>query len=520
MATPWRTLELVHATQQPLEAPDWSLELETPGIFSRPRDRSIADLAGQVTLDPPSTARLDLVADWEETVDDPAQRPLDVAGMVRQIHAPVFSIALPEPFGTPWSDEIAPLLALEDQRLVRFHTTDPEQRSVEDFRRQLLAASIAAPTVQERNRLAAAAAHLETFRAHDFGDTRYRRVRYQMLAASRFREYFDPALPAEAGLQRGNVVTVEMLNSAEPPVPVLIDIVPLLGWQEAGTLAGGLTSERQNRGLRVWLRRPWFSTGAGEMLGLICDSSGIVGTNSPEYRDVSYMARDPLHGGIVPLPLGPDRFLGVAARLESIEVRTQAGTARTEMVAYRPKYDPDQDAWYVDVRFETGTAYFPFVRLGLVRYQPNSIPGCLASRVTPAYFIQPLPDRTLTVTAPEGEALQVSLRGPAPTSRKGAGAVIEGTNLVAASIEQQDPRVTDPALGWIQVGEETLLAAELGADGTAVWTGTVPRDGIIAGRPTRLAVREYEVHRSDDRTANALTETRRLVHADLIDLEG
>ena len=77
-----------------------------------------------------------------------------------------------------------------------------------------------------------------------------------MIASSRFREYFDPNLPPAAGQQLGNVETVEMLNSAVPPTPVVIDVVPLLSWEEEGGLATGRTSTRHGLG-NFFCSRDW-----------------------------------------------------------------------------------------------------------------------------------------------------------------------------------------------------------------------------------------------------------------------
>ncbi|MGZ9190302.1 MAG: hypothetical protein ACXW39_09630, partial [Nitrospira sp.] len=426
MTTPWRTLELVHAVQQPLEAPRMLLELEHAPAFHRRRDSTAAALAGSVSLDIPSTARLDLNADWDDVVDDPSAGLLDPDNMERHIHTAVFSISLPEPFGTPWSPEIGAFLEQNDERPINFRTATPEQETPEEFRLRLLTNS-AAPglSVQERNRLAAAATHIEGLRQHELGDTKYRKISYQMVASTRFREYFDPKMPVEDGQRRGNIETVEMLSSAVPLTPVVIDVIPLLNWKEDGVLATGRTSTRHGVGLRVWLRRPWFMSGAGEMLGVVCKNDGMVGTNSAGYREVTYIARDPVHAGIMPFPLGTDGLTGAEARVKNVVVQTTSGAMNAALAAFSPRYDRDRDAWYCDLQFDTGAAYFPFVRLGLVRYQPNSIPGCGISHIVATSFIQTLPDRTLTVIQQNEQVLNVRMHGPAPQSRKAAdGSVI------------------------------------------------------------------------------------------------
>ena len=315
-----------------------------------------------------------------------------------------------------------------------------------------------------------------------------------------------------------------MLSSAPPPTPAVIDVVPILSWKDNGELATGRTSIRHGVGLRVWLRRPWFASGAGELLGVVCRNDGIVGTNSPEYREITYIARDPAHGGIVPHPLGTDSLAGAAVRVESITVQTSGGPATASLAGFKPRYDRGRDAWYCDLKFDTGMAYLPFVRLGLVRYQPKSIPGCEASHFIATSFVQTLPDRTLTVIR-QNDTLTVRMHGPAPQSRrKYDGTVVEDTNVVAAVIEEQDPRVRDVALGWLALGPETILTAEIAEDGSAVWSGGVPVSDAELGGVRRLCVREFELHPADDRNAGApagtLVEGRRLVHADVIALDA
>ena len=100
------------------------------------------------------------------------------------------------------------------------------------------------------------------------------------------------------------------------------------------------------------------------------------------------------------------------------------------------------------------------------------------------------------------------------------GIAVAGSNLVAAVVEAQEPAIADPLLGWAAAGPETELAGVLNGDGTATWSGTVQLPDA-QGRRLRLAVREYEIHPADDRSAQpspALVATRRLVHADVIPL--
>lgn len=84
------------------------------------------------------------------------------------------------------------------------------------------------------------------------------------------------------------------------------------------------------------------------------------------------------------------------------------------VLAYRPRFDPEREEWFVDVLLEASEAAETFVRFGLVRYQPNTRPGLRCSRLV-RQFVQPLPLRIVDVTRlspAEGGGLRVRLCGP------------------------------------------------------------------------------------------------------------
>jgi hypothetical protein len=307
-----------------------------------------------------------------------------------------------------------------------------------------------------------------------------------------------------------------MLSTAPPAKPVVLQVLPLLSYKQERA-DGVTTSRREGLGLRVWLGRPWCSAGLGELLAVVCDRGGPVTETSPLSSDITLIAGDPAHGSVLPLPLMAGSFLGADVIRRGVAL---AGSGLTRDVAgFVPVWDAGRQAWYVDLRFEVGEAYFPFVRLALARYQPMSLPGLELSPLVSTAFVQPLPDRYLTCTRGEGQ-VEVSLTGPAPTSAvDAAGAVQPGGNEVVAVIEGQPETYLDPLLGWSPLGGETVLAAQPGAGTTATYAGTVVVPDA-PGQRRRLVVREYESHPADDRTAAPVTlvATRRLVHADVVGL--
>ncbi|MFB7512321.1 hypothetical protein [Streptomyces sp. NPDC056144] len=520
MTAPWRELTLVHAVQRPVESPQFVLTKADGGQATslvRAAGATAADLRGFLRLHQASTARLDLNAAWDEVEDDGVTPYPDEDAMVRPTGTPVFSLPVPEPFGTQWLPEIEPLLGPFDSAHLPFSTRGEEHRTPEETRTALLAEA-AAPGLDaaERRRLEAGAAQIETFRAHEFGDTKNRRVTYRCSAATRFREYFDPAMPAEDGILASDPVTVLVPSSAPPAKPDVLQVLPLMSYRQRRRPDGSVISERESVGLRVWLGRPWFSSGAEEKLAVVCHN-GLLSPLVELSREITCLVRDPVHVSAVPELLEASDFEnGDVVR----DVPLYGSPLRRDIVAFRPVWDARRQAWYVDLEFPTGTAYFPFVRLGLARYQEHSLASCELSPLVPTAFVQTVPDRTLTC-AVTGARADVTLSGPAPSASADAeGHLVAGSNLVAAVIETQAPALTDPYVGWTAAGPETLLACTPNGDGTAVWRGSVPLPPV-PGTRHRLAVREYERHAADDRSASPsvrLTEARRLVHADVVPL--
>jgi hypothetical protein len=105
-----------------------------------------------------------------------------------------------------------------------------------------------------------------------------------------------------------------------------------------------------------------------------------------------------------------------------------------QVVGHRVHFDPARKLWYCDIEINPGAGYMPFVRLALVRFQPNALPGAKISRVVLAEFAQVLPRRR-AVLVRDGNALNVNVYGPAsnrgPMRRfnPGGGAESEFANL-------------------------------------------------------------------------------------------
>ena len=207
--------------------------------------------------------------------------------------------------------------------------------------------------------------------------------------------------------------------SARPDAPRMLYVVPTFGW-ERQTSTNLKRSMRFGGGLRVYLDRPWYSSGDGELLGVV-----LYGESSPIDREawkhlVTQWGLDPIWDA--------DRLSGVS-RLRiisrcnvaqefglSLEEPTPAGAqgkGRVNVAGHEVGFDGTR--WYCDLTVETyRDDYSPFIRLALARYQPHALDDAKLSRVVLADFAQLTPDRALLVTSDpyHPRSLNVTISGP------------------------------------------------------------------------------------------------------------
>ena len=483
MLTPWVTVDLVHAVEKPLAAPE--LKVADPAVFDsgvfRYPGNTHAWLAGTIANHAKSTGRLDVDATWTEPIDD-VTKP---SWLVRhgQSHVADFLLQATE----------------DDCRIGSKNLTPSPGRP---------------PTHELR---------------HEFGDTKHRWVEYTATATTRFREYFPPSITADKNLIRnvGPTLRLSIPSSHRPDPPQVSYVVPTWTWDEhlgvgiRGPLLPNLgitrTRTRSGGGLRVYLARPWFSTGEDELLGVVVrnqpwltspldveagvlasesrsatpnlaeqrliDSWRAADTRRPADPAARIDAADPqlashlaVLGGVgkdESIRVEADRNLALTSMLDALAAETDSGTAtlaaavlgvsgplvskwgsdpvwgseptprgpyihqfplrtavgtgislpgqeaRAVVVGHPVHFDANRGLWYCDLQLDVGGAYQPFVDLALVRYQPYSVGGYHASSVVKPGFIQLVPDRTAAVTMLTDRTLLVSLRGPSGYNRLG-----------------------------------------------------------------------------------------------------
>jgi hypothetical protein len=406
------------------------------------------------------------------------------------------------------------------------------------------------------------AARSYTVGKHEFGDTRYRRVTYTASAVSRFREYlpFTDTEIEEAEksggtkriTRRSQPRPLDVLSSARPAAPRVVYVVPTFGWTRSAA-GGKLTSERRGGGLRVYLERPWFSSGDGELLAVVIGQPlrpSPPGSVTPPYFQESvkpYFTQwglDPIWaGGSTPAALAPTlTTCRNPAATETDLTLDELDGARVSVAGYEVGrwdadgtlhgYDAVRGLWYCDIEIDPGEAYFPFIRLALARYQPHSLRwqtgDVKLSRVVVADFAQLAPDRTVSVATLSETELSVAVSGvgyresaaeahggvmdlepegdqgpagdqqqPSAAQRARVGAAartsipVSGGSSVEVSVE------TRPAgggeLGWVLVPDSTaVLQASAGLGMRRTWSGKVTLPAPRGSKPFRLVIRESE----------------------------
>lgn len=392
MITPFRPLTLVHATQQPVCEP----ELMKLGLTRAIGDQHV-DLRTPVRLHGPSTGKFEVEAEWDEWIDD-LERP--GPELLKASRGQLGEVQLAE-----------------------------NHADVFD-----LTSAVNAQIIANRDR--------GRGDRHELGDTKFRLVRYRIRATTRFREYLPEALYEKRDLvtrlgpiAEGPAVKVgadddpgapvlrdpagERFNtivpsSAPPDEPHLLYTVPTFRWQRSSASASGLDVTRFGNGLRVWLDRPWFSSGNGELLGVVIlgENEPFTAINAALLPFVTQWGMDPLWDTATPKPR--IRAADFPARVISETVPLRERPERmVEVIGHRVHWDDARRLWYCDLELDPGASYMPFVRLALVRYQPHALAAAKISKVVLGEFAQVLPRRR-AVFAREGAKVTVRLHGNVP----------------------------------------------------------------------------------------------------------
>lgn len=464
MLTPPRLLTLVHAVQQPLIEPQFQ-NLQAAKALGQ----TFATLSDEFPISGKSTFKVDIEAAWQEPVDDLTDnaQPQILQGRARAFEVPI----------NP--DET--VAVIDDTQLATKHFSSK----------------------------------------HEFHDTKHRNVTYTAVATTRFKEYFPDSLTANAAnvTRTSQPVTISVLNSSRPAAPKPLYVVPSFRW-ESGTNAVWTTSKRSGGGLRVYLERPWFSSGEDELLAAMIwgcvppPGSSFDTWSVPDLLKpyVTQWGKDPIWATSGPpsraMPL-PEQFpnavaIGTELTLEEL---SNLSFIPFTAVGHQVHYDDQHGRrlWYCDIEMDMGESYFPFVRLALARYQPHSVANAHLSRVVLAEFAQLLPDRTASVTFDPIDPTLLLLAVNGLTYGGPAAAVVTATVQTGAS--------GNGDLAWVPVSVITLTPHAFAGPDT-LWTAQIVLPAPRGSRPFRLLIQEFEMFETDV----SGSEQPRLVYADILNL--
>jgi hypothetical protein len=500
--TPSRGLTLMHAVERPLREPVPHL-----AIASRKPNDTLVTLQGDVDLDVPSTGEIELIGEYTEWIDGP-----DIKKAMTELR----------------SSHALAITAVPDTTNGSFKFRNPNT-------------DLPGPLVRQ-----------------NFPDTRHRFVAYSAVATSRFKEQFGysndypPAHPHlisrrtydgsdkrrnEKKGDKDQRVWIHVPSTARPSAPDVHCILPLYGWCDpVAPTKGTLKRTLKGGGLRIYLKKGWYSTGEGEQLAVILwpGAKDWFSNSHNEYPVdlrpfVSQWGMDPIWASPdLQTLLGPEHFLNRAGvsdvdhTLPEFEVPGNApypDNRKVSAVLFNPIEDSERGLWYIDVEMKDGLTYTPFIRLALARFQNYSIQetnsdGTLIrdvhlSHAVLADFVQLPSGRSATIVEDRRKKqLAITVMG---LSYSGA-AASDSRASMDATLEVRDDHVP---LGWSPVVNKsvTLTPSPSPTDSTTIWQGSLLLDHHIRHHKHRVVLRETVSLLNGEGTSG-----KRLVYADVMEL--
>jgi len=517
LITPGRVLNLVHGTQKPLKKP----AVKTGSVTFRDFSATDAEITLEDTYVHAKTShKVDMHSEWSMWIDD-VNKPL------------------------------------------------PEEHQERAFFYEQLVTDLTKDTISNVAK-------------QEFGDTKYRGVTYVPTATTRFREYMPRVIANDTKkiTRRGDGKLLDVLSSKRPDSVKLLYVVPSFRWVEEQRLLVGntVTSTRNGGGLRVWMDRPWYSSGNGELLGVVLystqkwkakpassegkaiksgkagpslgfdskvgslGSSGILSsmfTNTkvdiPETISpfVTQWGLDPIWlSAPTPSDSTPlvTNFIDPKVVLTNVSLEETGIVQRYVVVGYEPQFDAERRQWFCDIEIDPGDSYYPFIKLSLVRLQPKSLSDpdtgrdVYCSRTILSEFCQLAPDRKATAKI-EDDKKSVTVMVEGKTYRANT------TGQIGSEIEVTLEKRTPGAAAANDVAWQPVVTQRIDRiHASNVWAGMITLPTTVDASQYRIVIKEYEQFFSDterrqsnlggmkDGGAMEFTLDKRIVYADVLPL--
>lgn len=479
MFSPWRRLALTHAVQQPLTEPE--LNVIDP---ERKYDSTTASLGSLIRVSGISTDKINLEAKWKEFTDDLAEIGPDIKDASAHVTA----------LNVEYNDAIL-------------------------VNGQPKIGNVPYPFLNIPSE------HKENEIVQQFGDTKHRNLEYQPIATTRYREYFTVLRSAaiESGkdfllTRDGNKLKVNILSTARPVAPQVEYVIPSFNWLKNAT--GKVETHMRTGNIRVYIKRPWFSSGEGERIAVVLARSNNFTPELAKYCTI--WGKDPLfYGGELNssnFPTPDEPTFPFAADYELSLTINEATGIRVAAAAYNVLYDQERQLYYADIPIGINQAYFPFIKLALARYQRDSLRlnerECCLSNIIHTDWIQIVPLRTTTVIHSDIINKNKALVGIAgPSSFVGAGnwmagikdeiktrirIIVEDARIPKneeAFVRMMGDRFTSPVI-WQRDFDLTTENINPTTHQFQFSTNIELADDYTS-KPYRVVIEEYEMHLTD-----------------------
>lgn len=376
LVTPPRTITFIHAVKKPMGNPRFAPTGQAGDLqVKRQFGASKASIAAAISAHWLTTSKITCNATWNDKIDDPKSD-----GPARN----------PKP-----SNDVAFAITAADTTPTPLPDFDGS-----NYLRTLK------PGLQQ-----------------PFNDTRAHTVTYTLTAATRFVGYYEEKQTQSAS-DKKETRELTVLSSARPPAPSIAYIVPAFLWRDTYDAKTHTWISGRDVLLRVYLKRPYLVSGDLEALGIAMAITEIADDEGTQPL-VSRWGADPTRPIIEPIQSSTMTPKNLCQPNVSPELCQLAEGGKALIKACAVHYAPDRKLWYADVPINTLGALGPFIRLALVRWQPEALyndpnsknPSPVDARISPvviADFIQLSPDRWVSVQRKSDNEFAVAVSGVLP----------------------------------------------------------------------------------------------------------
>jgi hypothetical protein len=381
---------LVHAVRKPIEDP---VRSTTPLSYVRFQGMKDPRIVAQIVHHPMSTGRLTVYATWKQWRDDggyplshPLHRPPERVDVRDTVIADKATDSKPLS-GKRTQTVVGVLVASDLRRIDVTLRAVATSRFVEEFREALglswsSVVGVDGPVLDLPSDV-------------DHESIRLLREDRDLVAVNDYRVVLDPrtsrrTFALNAGISpdtvtvlgvRGSVTaggalgTVVVPAAMRPLPPDVAYVVPAFTYSSPLTVAGRVSTSRGAPRVRVWLERPWWSSGDHEKLAVVWwmdpRPDGGLAYQDDDVRSklVTLLAKDPLHierredewmfEPTTGQAYGPVPLVDVVPSIPAVSVKLRL---------HDVQYDEDRDLYYTDVAWpeQVGNR---FVRMAVARFQ-------------------------------------------------------------------------------------------------------------------------------------------------------